>query len=311
MNNKVIITDHLHPFLAEKLPALGFQVDIVPDITNEELFKVIHEYVGLVLSTKILVTQQLIDKAAKLKFIARAGSGMENIDVQYAQSKNIHVVNSPDGNANAVAEHALGMLLSLLNNIVKADRDIRNGIWQREENRGEELDGKIIGIIGYGHTGSALAKKLSGFDVRILVYDKYKTGFSNKQVEETTLDKIQQFADIISFHVPHTTETHYYLNSNFINSCKKKFRLMNTSRGEIVNTGNFIGALQSGKILGAALDVFENEKFYTLHGDDKKNMETLILMDNVILTPHIAGWTKESYFNISKILFNKIQILKI
>lgn len=306
---RIIITDHLHPHLAEQLTAAGFSVDVFPEITNVEVSDVIENYDGLVLSTKILVTQTLIDKASRLKFIARAGSGMENIDVKYAQLKNIQVLNSPEGNANAVAEHALGMLLSLLNNISAAHYEIKNGIWQREENRGVELDGKTIGIIGYGNTGSAFAKKLAGFHVKILAHDKYKTGFGNERVTESYLEKIKLEADIISLHIPHTTETHHYINETFITECKKEFYLLNTSRGRNVRTKDLLEALQNGKIKGAALDVFENEKFYELPPEDKEMLKKLAAMNNVILTPHIAGWTHESFFKISDILLQRILAL--
>ncbi|MFN0275691.1 MAG: NAD(P)-dependent oxidoreductase [Chitinophagales bacterium] len=306
---RIIITDHLHPHLAEQLTAAGFSVDVFPEITNVEVSDVIENYDGLVLSTKILVTQTLIDKASRLKFIARAGSGMENIDVKYAQLKNIQVLNSPEGNANAVAEHALGMLLSLLNNISAAHYEIKNDIWQREKNRGVELDGKTIGIIGYGNTGSAFAKKLAGFHVKILAHDKYKTGFGNERVTESYLEKIKLEADIISLHIPHTTETHHYINETFITECKKEFYLLNTSRGRNVRTKDLLEALQNGKIKGAALDVFENEKFYELPPEDKEMLKKLAAMNNVILTPHIAGWTHESFFKISDILLQRILAL--
>ena len=306
---RVIITDHLHPYLAEQLIALGFYVDVEPDISNEQLATVIDQYEGLVLSTKILVTPRLIDAATRLRFIARAGSGMENIDSAYARQKGIAVISSPEGNANAVAEHAMGLLLGLTNNIVRADRDIRNGIWQREENRGIELEGKTIGIIGMGHTGTAFSKKLRGFDVTVIAYDKYKTGFSGEFVSAVRLEELQERADVISFHVPHSSDTHHYLNAGFIERCAKKFWLLNTSRGKIVDTDALISGLAFGKILGAGLDVFENEQFYQLPDVDRKRMDALCGYKNVILTPHVAGWTKESYFKISAILAERIALL--
>ena len=311
MKKKVIITDHLHPYLAEQLFISGFDVDVQADITNDQLAEIIHKYNGLVLSTKILVTPQLINSASQLEFIARAGSGMENINVEYARSKNIHIINSPKGNANAVGEHTMALLLGLLNNIVKSDSEIRKGIWQREKNRGIELEGKTIGIIGYGNTGSAFAAKLEGFNVTIYVFDKYKKGFGNSLIIESTVEEIQEKADFISFHVPHNPETHHYLNSDFIGRFRKSIRILNTSRGKIVNTAHLIEALKNGKISGAALDVFENEQFYKLTGIDKMLMDELCKMENVILTPHVAGWTHESYFKISKILFDRIDDLNL
>lgn len=311
MKKKVIITDFLHPYLAQQLEAMQFDVHVQPEITNSALFEVIGDYEGLVLSTKIIVTPKLIDRASKLKFIARAGSGLDTIDVAYAQSKNIHVLSSPEANANAVAEHALGMLLALMNQILKADNEIRNGIWQREENRGYELDGKTVGIIGFGNNGSAFAKKLGGFDVDILVYDKYKSGFGSGRIIESTLNQLQENCDVISFHVPYTEETHFYFNQGFIEAFKKPVWLINTSRGKIVNTADLIAAIKNGKLKGAALDVFEYENFNQMPPDYKLLLDALRTMQNVILTPHVAGWTHESYFKISKILAEKIAMLEL
>jgi D-3-phosphoglycerate dehydrogenase len=308
---KVIVTDFLHPYLADWLVDKGFQVDIQETITNDELFSIIENYEGLVLSTKINVTPTLIDKAKNLEFIARAGSGMENIDVAYAKSKGIHVVNSPEGNANAVAEHAVGMTLALLNNIVKSDAEIRNGVWQREPNRGEEIKGKTIGIIGYGHTGSRFAAKWGTFGVTILAHDKYKSGFGTTTVVEASVEDIWEKAEIISFHLPLNAETQFYCNAAFINNMKRPFWLINTSRGKIVNTANLIEGLDQGKILGAALDVFENEKFYQLEGTDLAQMQNLTKRHNIILTPHVAGWTHTSHLYLSKILAEKLDALGI
>lgn len=308
---KVIVTDFLHPYLADWLVDKGFQVDIQETITNDELFSIIENYEGLVLSTKINVTPTLIDKAKNLEFIARAGSGMENIDVAYSKSKGIHVVNSPEGNANAVAEHAVGMTLALLNNIVKSDAEIRNGVWQREPNRGEEIKGKTIGIIGYGHTGSRFAAKWGTFGVTILAHDKYKSGFGTTTVVEASVEDIWEKAEIISFHLPLNAETQFYCNAAFINKMKRPFWLINTSRGKIVNTANLIEGLDQGKILGAALDVFENEKFYQLEGTDLAQMQNLTKRHNIILTPHVAGWTHTSHLYLSKILAEKLDALGI
>lgn len=306
---RVIITDYLHSYLADWLHSQGYQVDVQPDITNEGLAEVIDNYHGLALSTKIKVTPTLIDKATQLEFIARAGSGMENIDVAYAKSKGIHVVNSPEGNANAVAEHALGLLLSVLNNIARADRDIRAGVWQREENRGFELMGRTVGIIGYGHTGSAFARKLRGMGVYVLAHDKYIAGFGDENVEEVSMEQIQLECDVISFHLPLNPETMHYCNAAFLAKCRPGIWLINTSRGKIVNTSDLIEALDSGKVRGAGLDVFENEQFYTLAGKDKEQMEELCRRQNIVLTPHVAGWTVESYLKLSKILAEKLGAL--
>ncbi len=311
MLKKVIITDHLHPYLEEQLIKLGFEVDVQQDITNELLTEIIDQYIGLVLSTKIKVNPALMDRANQLLFIARAGSGMENIDVAYALSKNIKVINSPEGNANAVAEHAVGSLLSLLNNITRSDREIRSGIWRREQNRGTELEGKTVGIIGFGNTGSAFASKLQSFNVEILAHDKYILGFGNNYIKESGPEEIKEKADIISFHLPLTDETFHYLNEDFIAEFRKNFWVINTSRGKVVDSPSLLKGLNSGKVLGAALDVFENEQFYQLQGDDKAIMEKICSFENIILTPHIAGWSHESFFKISKILAERIEALRL
>lgn len=308
---KVIIADFLHPYLAGQLRLMQFEVDERPEISNAELYAIIPEYDGLVLSTKIIADKNLIDRATKLKFIARAGSGMDTIDVSYATAKNIFVISTPEANANAVAEHALGMLLALMNQIVKADNQMRNGIWQREENRGFELDGKTVGIIGFGNNGSAFAKKLGGFDTDILVYDKYKSGFGSGRIRETSLAQLQEAADVISFHVPYTTETHFYFNADFIQTCKKPIWLINTSRGKIVNTQDLINGIHNARIRGAALDVFEYEKIHEIPLEYLQTMDVLRSLPNVILTPHIAGWTHESYYKISKFLAEKIARLSL
>lgn len=311
MRKKVIITDYVHPVLIENLQSAGYETDARFEITNDELYQIIPEYSGLILSTKILVTEKLLGNAPKLKFIGRVGSGMENIDIEAARKRNIAVVNSPEGNANAVAEHTLGMLLCLMNRIIRADSQIRNGVWQREENRGHELDGKTIGIIGYGHTGSAFAKKLRGFDVNILTYDKYKEGLTNQFVTQVSLKHLQEEADIISFHVPYHLDTHHYYNLDFDQRCKNLKWLINTSRGKVVNTKHLISSLSNNKLKGAALDVFEDERFYYADKDSQEIFNKLSSLDQVVLTPHIAGWTHESLYKLSLVLFEKLKNLKL
>lgn len=305
--NKVLITDDVHPIMIKEFQSMNFEVDYFPNITYAETEKIIAEYSGIIVNTKIRVDKNLIDGGIQLKFIGRVGSGMDHIDVKYAKEKNIGVFSSPEGNANAVAEHALGMLLCLLNNISRADAEIRNGIWKREENRGVEISGKTIGIIGFGNTGSAFAKKLSGFECNILAFDKYKSGFGNTYVKEVDYNRLLDQSDIISFHVPLTIETKFMVNKVMIESTKKPFYLMNTSRGGVVKTIELIDGLNSGKILGAALDVFENEKYYELKKDEKILFDTLSSMRNVVMTPHIAGWTFESKVKLTKILMEKIK----
>lgn len=305
---KVLITDDVHQILVDALKTIGYAVDYMPGLKNEDTISIIAEYAGLIVNTKTKVNKSLIDAAGKLEFIGRVGSGMDHIDVQYAKRKGIRVYSSPEGNANAVGEHALGMLLALLNKIAKADAQIRNGVWQREENRGVELAGKTVGIVGYGNTGSAFARKLTALECRILVYDKYKTGFGNEQIYEVSLATLKEQSQIVSLHIPLNNETQYWLNSNTISEFRNAFYFINTSRGQVVNTDNLLEGLQEGKILGAALDVFENENFYQLDLKSNVQFSNLSTLHNVVLTPHIAGWTIESKLKLAKILTDKIKI---
>ncbi len=307
---KVLITDHIHPWLAEQCKRAGVEVDVHPDISNEEVKTIIHSYNGIVVSTKTIVDAAMIDAGTQLRFIARVGSGMEHIDVAYARNKGLAVFHSPSGNANAVAEHAVGLLLGLLRYIPKASNEVRAGLWKREENRGIELTGRTIGIIGFGNTGSRFAKRLSGFDMEILVYDKYKKDIDTPYVKVTDLRTLQKEAEMISFHVPLTQETTHYLDQSFINSMSKPFYLLNTSRGKVVNTAALCHGLQSGKIKGAALDVLENEKLASYTPEEHKWLDYLLSMEgNVIITPHIAGWTHESKLNMVQLIFNQFEPL--
>lgn len=305
-SKRVIITDYLHAYFADWLRSAGFEVDERPDITNAALAEIIHLYHGIGLSTKILLNREMLDRAKQLEFIARAGSGMENIDVTYARSKGIHVVNSPEGNANAVGEHTLGLLLAVMNHIARSDREIRSGVWKREENRGVELLGRTVGIIGYGHTGRAFASKLKGLGVFVLAHDKYVTGFGDDFVEEVSKDQIRQEADIISFHLPLTPETHHYCDAAFLAGCRTGLWVLNASRGKIVDAAALLDALKSGKVSGAGLDVYENEQFYNLPEADQQIMDALATQNNTVLTPHVAGWSVESYLKLSKVLTEKL-----
>lgn len=305
---KVLITDDVHPQLIQKFVDLGFKVDYYPEISYEEVKSSIHNYEGLIVNSKILVNKAFIDVAVKLKFIGRLGSGMEIIDQAYAKSKGIGVFSSPEGNRNAVAEHAMAMLLALSNNIIKADREVREFIWKREENRGFELEAKTIGIIGYGHTGKSFANKLQGWNVTLLVHDKYKTGFSepNLNIHETSKEELIKKSDIISLHLPLTEETFHYADHSMMEQMKIGSILINTSRGKVVDTMALIQMLKNGHLKGACLDVFENEKpeFYTQ--DEKKMYAELLKFSNLIVTPHVAGWTIESKEKLSNVLFEKI-----
>jgi D-3-phosphoglycerate dehydrogenase len=309
INKKILFLDSTHPRLVEMLEQEGFVCETFFQIGKEEALSVIHEYAGVIIRSRIRIDKELIDNASNLKFIGRVGAGMESIDVAYAQSKGICCFNSPEGNRDAVGEHALGMLLALMNNFLRADKEVRIGEWKREENRGVEIKGKTIGIIGYGNMGSAFARKLRGFEADVIAYDKYKFNFSDEFVKEVSMEEIFESANILSLHVPLTEETHYLFEKEFVNKFKKKFWLINTSRGPVVKTDDLVSALKSEKIKGAALDVIEYEEtsFETL--DTKKFPEAweyLLKSDKVILTPHIAGWTEESKIKLAEVLAEKI-----
>lgn len=309
MSKKILITDDVHPLLIEGMEADGFHCDYRPEITLEEVRSIIGDYEGLIINSKILVDRVLLDKAPKLRFVGRLGSGMEIVDREYAAVKGVAVLSSPEGNCNAVAEQALGMLLALSNNLLRADREVRQKTWNREKNRGFEIMGKTIGIIGFGHTGSAFAKKLSGMGVKILAYDKYKenytAGFLN--VEAVEMPEIFEKAEIISFHLPLTAETKHLVDLTFINKCKKGVILINTSRGQVIKTEDLIAGLESGDIGGACLDVFENEKPKTYSEREREMYNRLFSFENVVVTPHIAGWTFESKRRLADILLGKIR----
>ena len=306
---KVLITDDLHSLLKEGLIADGFEVDDRPNIAPKQVLAIINEYTGLVINSKVYAGGELLGKATKLKFVCRAGSGLEVIDLPFAAAHNIAAFNSPEGNRNAVGEQALGMLLGLLNNIVIANGETKNSQWLREKNRGEELSGKTVGLIAYGNTGEAFAKLLRGFDVQILAYDKYKTGFGNEYVKESTLEEIFGKADVLSLHLPLTTETQYMVDYNFLSSFKKPYWFINTSRGKVLRTADMLRAVEEGKIKGAALDVLENEKLSSYTAEEQELYNRIVAKPNIILTPHIAGWTHESKRKIAETLLNKIRAL--
>jgi len=306
---KILFIDSNHPRLHELLREKGFTCDLFYDKPAEELKKLIPHYDGIVIRSKFKIIREIIDGAPLLKCIARAGAGMENIDVAYAEQKGIVCVNAPEGNRDGVAEHALGMLLALMNNICKADNEVKKGIWLREENRGLELGGKTVGLIGYGNTGSAFARRLRGFEVEILAYDKYKKGFANNYVKESTPEEIFEKADVLSLHIPLTEETNYLVNDEYLSKFKKNIYLINTSRGKCVNTIDLVKNIESGKVPGACLDVLEYESVSFEDVELAKippPMQYLVRSNKVILTPHIAGWTRESNVKIAEILAGKI-----
>ncbi len=306
----VLFVDSTHDKLPEKLTQLGFICDYQPDIKPEEIINIISKYNGIIIRSKIKIDKRIIDAAKNLKFIGRVGAGLENIDVEYAEQKGIKCFNSPEGNRDAVGEHALGMLLTLFNNILKADPEVRSGKWIREGNRGLEIKGKTIGIIGYGNMGSAFAQRLKGFEANVIAYDKYKFNYSDEFVSEKSLEDIFEQTDILSIHVPLTDETLFMVNHEFINRFKKDIYILNTARGKVLKTDDLVKNIKSGKVLGAALDVLEYEQtsFEHLHsGNDlPETFKYLIDSNKVILTPHIAGWTHESSIKLSEFLADKI-----
>lgn len=306
----IIITALVHQHLIETLQQKGFEVMYLPDITHNDLLKIIPQATGLVVTTRLKIDQTLIDKATKLQWIGRLGSGMELIDVAYAQSKNIVCLSSPEGNRNAVAEHALGMLLAMKNNLIKSSDEVKQGKWVRDENRGSEISGKIIGIVGYGNTGQAFAKLLAGFDVTMLAYDKYKGDFGGKFIREASLEQIAKYADVISFHVPLSPETSNMANEAFFEMLENKPFIINTSRGNVVNAGALIEALDNQKICGVALDVIENEKLTTLNELQQAQLQNLLARQNVLITPHIAGYSHEAFLRMSTVLLSKLAALK-
>jgi D-3-phosphoglycerate dehydrogenase len=305
----ILITAPVHHFFLDTLSKKGIDFLYEPTMRYPQLLEKVHLATGLVVSTQIKIDKNLIDKATHLKWIGRLGSGMEHIDVAYAKSKNIICESSPEGNCNAVAELALGLLLNFYRNINTSVLQVREKQWRREENRGTEISGKTIGIIGYGHTGSAFAKLLSAFNVTILAYDKYKTGFGNEYVTESTEDELIKYADVISFHLPLTSETQHYASVDFFLQLKKQPIIINTSRGSVIDSKALINAIQNNFISGALLDVLENEKLDTFTSEEQRVFETLNNFNNVLITPHIAGYSHEATYKMSKVLLEKLGII--
>ncbi|KJJ38699.1 2-hydroxyacid dehydrogenase [Aequorivita vladivostokensis] len=306
---KILHLDKNHPLLLEKLSEAGFINEENYKASKAEIEEIISGYEGIVIRSRFNIDKQFLDAAKNLKFIARVGAGLESIDTEYAEKLGVKLIAAPEGNRNAVGEHALGMLLSLFNNLTKADSEVKNGLWNREANRGIELDGKTVGIIGYGNMGKAFAKKLRGFDCEVLCFD-IKENVGDENAKQVSLQKLQQNADVLSLHTPWTPLTDKMINSEFINSFSKPFWLINTARGKSVVTADLVSALKAGKILGAGLDVLEFEKlsFETLFDSDNlpNSLKELFAMDNVILSPHIAGWTVESKEKLATVIAEKI-----
>ena len=305
---KVIITGKAHEHLEQSLRGRGYDVVYDPGITYEQLESLIPDAEGIVVTTRIPVNRSLLEKATALKWIGRLGSGMELIDTEYARSRGIECVSSPEGNREAVAEHALALLLCLFNNIIPSANEVRRGNWSRESNRGIELAGKTVGIIGFGNTGSSLARLLRSFDVTLLAYDKYRLSYGDEFVNESTPGEIAANADIISFHVPLTPETYHLANAEFFMGLGKKPWILNTSRGKVVELDALIAALQSGRIAGAALDVLENENLDSYSPEERQQLQWLLSQNNVIITPHIAGYSHEALFKMAEVLLQKLPL---
>jgi len=309
MNWRIIVVDEMHPGIIPGLRELHCEVDYQPEIKRDGILAIIQDYEGIIIRSKTNLDREILDRATSLKFIARAGAGIEKIDEEICRKRKIRILNAPEGNRDALGEHAVGLLLALLNKMHTADSEIRKGIWDREGNRGIEIMGKTVGIIGYGNMGSAFARRLSSFGCRILAYDKYKKDFSDAFVEEASMNGIFSESDILSLHVPLTEETDGFYNRNFFNSFKKSIYLVNTARGPVLPLADLLSLMDEGRILGAALDVLENEKINRLSDPEKQNFDHLISRKNIILTPHVGGWTIESYRKINEVLIEKIRIL--
>lgn len=303
---KILQLDNNHPLISEQLTAKGFVVEEDHISTYGEVLEKIQDYEGIIIRSRIPLDKNFLTKASHLKFIARVGAGMENIDIETAEKLNIKLINSPEGNRDSVAEHVVGMLLILMNRLFIASNEVKNGIWKREENRGDELLGKTFGIIGYGNMGKATAKRLSGFGVEVIFHD-ILPNLSDEFATQVSLDELQKRADILSLHIPLTNETNYLIDENFISKMEKNFYLVNTARGKNLKTKALVEAIEAGKVLGACLDVLEYEKssFENLEVENA-DLQFLLDYEKVIVTPHIGGWTHQSKIKLAQVIVDKI-----
>jgi len=304
VNWKILIVDDLHPIFLEKLENEGLSYTYKPEIELEEALTILPEYNALIIRSKFKVDKVVLEKSDNLMCIGRAGAGMDNIDEDFAKSIGIKLLNAPEGNRDAVAEHLIGMLLSLMNNLSRGNREIREGLWRREANRGVELGGKTVALIGYGNNGQAMARRLAGFGVRVIAFDKYKTGFSDAYAQEVSMEQVVKEADVLSLHIPLTRETRNLVDNEYLYHFRKPIFFLNASRGEIVDVNAVLASISEGRVLGAAFDVLPVEKFPTLK--EAVWYEELMKSEKVLLSPHVAGWSVESYYKIAFILADKL-----
>lgn len=312
MQKKILVVDKMHDSLEESFQRIGYQIEYSPDVQKDRAIKLLSsgDYQGAIVRSKIKFTAEILDRI-KIKFIARAGAGVDNIDLESAKRNNIEIFNAPEGNKDAVAEHCMGMILSLLNNLRKADREVRKGVWDREGNRGFELRGKTVGILGFGHMGKCLAEKLRGFSCKVIAYDRSKTGFGNEFVQEVDFDTFKKETEILSIHIQLDQQNHKLIDKYYLEAFHKLYLLINTARGEVLVLKDILEYLKMGKLTGVALDVLENEKLNNLSDEEKAVLSELSGMFNVLFTPHIAGWTFESYKRINEVLASKVAALQL
>jgi D-3-phosphoglycerate dehydrogenase len=306
---KCLIIDDLHGCIIPLLEQAGYAVDYRPGLSRSEVLTCIADYEGLIVRSKLAVDQELIDAAPNLRFVGRAGAGLDQLDVDALAARNIAILNAPEGNRDALAEHLVGMLLCLLNHIHRADRQVRAGEWDREGNRGTELMGKTVGLVGYGYMGQAFAQRLSGFGVTVLAYDKYRKDYTDRYATEATMDELHERAEVVSFHVPLTEETHHLVDKLYLDHFRKDIYLLNSARGKIMALETLLEAVDRGKVLGASLDVLESEPPAKMPPEQRRYFDRLSQSGRVLFTPHVGGWTHESYEKISRVLAQKIVAL--